>query len=240
MRRVVLLLMRMALVTTACGGDGTALTTAVATTTSPATTQTTAPPASSTPPPPPPSTVATTTTLPPTTTTEAATTTTTTTTTTTVPTGGPYLVDEGDFFPDPYPGSLQAHGSGCVTGGALLLPDGVWFGFAEALASGTITFDLACCYTGAAAMTKATDDGEEAFDFYIRNMNPKTYPVPIAGSARVWYIDMTSPNVSVPLEIPLAAWPHPGSYVPCPGQYCAVWLYVNGGEATGIVEQYLP
>jgi hypothetical protein len=149
-------------------------------------------------------------------------------------------VDEGAFFPNPYPGSLDAHGSGCVTGGAALLPDGVWFGFAEGLTPDTITFDLACFYTGAVAAIKAAEDGEETFDFYIRNLNPKTYPVPIAATARVWYVDMTADDVSIPIEIPLATWPTPSSYLSYPCEYCPVWLYVNDGEATGIVEQYLP
>jgi len=149
-------------------------------------------------------------------------------------------VDEGAFFPPPYPGSLDAHGSGCVVPGGPLLPDGVWFGFAETLSSGTIGFDLACFYTGAIAVTKAAEDGVEAFDFYVRNNNPNIYPVPIAATARVWYVNMTSPDVSIPAEIPLAAWPHPDSFVSYPCEYCPVWLYVNGGEATGIVEQYLP
>ncbi len=241
MRRIVLLLMSMALAATACGDDGSALTT-TAVTTAPATTATSAPPSTTAAPPPPPSTPVTTT-LPPTTTTAAPTTTTaitTTTTATTVPAGGPYLVDEGNFFPDPYPGSLDAHGSGCVTGGTGLLPDGVWLGYAETLSSGTIGFDLVCFYSWPVADAKAAEDGVVAIDFYVRNLNPNTYPVPVATTARVWYIDMTSGNPGIPDEIPLAAWPHPGSYVPYPCDYCPVWLYVNDGEATGIVEQYLP
>jgi hypothetical protein len=37
-------------------------------------------------------------------------------------------------------------------------------------------------------------------------------------------------------------WPDTGGtrYVPCPGDYCAAWVYVNGGVITELVEQYLP
>jgi hypothetical protein len=185
--------------------------------------------------------VATTSTTVGTTSTSVATTSTTTstTTTTTVPESF-YLVDTTDFFPDPFPGSNDAHGSGCVTPGFDALPNGVWFGFAEGVGGGTITFDLACFFTGPAAVAAAAADGQEAFDFYIRNKVATTFAVPVAADARVWYIDASSGDVSSPTEIPLAAWPHPASFLACPGEYCSVWLYVNGGRATGIVEQYLP
>ena len=147
-----------------------------------------------------------------------------------------YAVDEGDFIPDPLPGSDDAHGSGCVVDPSQPLPDGVWFGYAESVFGGTITFDLGCFFTGAAAAAAATADGAEAFDFYIRNLNPVTYAVPIDPAARVWYVD----GSVVMTEIPLASWPTPASFLSCPGDFCSVWLYVNAGSATGIVEQYLP
>jgi hypothetical protein len=102
---------------------------------------------------------------------------------------------------------------------------------------GTITFDLGCFFTGPAAVAAATADGEEAFDFYIRNQNPKTYSVPIAGGADVFIVDQVT---IVSSQIAAASWPSADSFLPCPGEFCAVWVYVNGGEATGIVEQYLP
>ena len=120
----------------------------------------------------------------------------------------------------------------------MTLTDGIWFGFAEGISPGMITFDLACFWTGAAAEAKALEDGEESFDFYIRNNNPTNRQVLIAGSARVWYLDATG-DITL-IEIAPNQWPHPSSYLLCPGEYCSVWLYVNGGQATGIVEQYLP
>ena len=30
------------------------------------------------------------------------------------------------------------------------------------------------------------------------------------------------------------------AYAECPGEFCGVWLYVNDGVVTEIVEQYVP
>lgn len=243
MRRAALLLLVMTLMTTAAGcgdnvlGEDAGTTAAPVSSESPATTE--APPTSEAPattatPPPPATTMAPTTTAAPATT--AAPTTTVAPPTTA---GTTYVVNESNFFPDPLPGSDQAHGSGCVVpGGSMTLTDGIWFGFVEGISPGMITFDLACFWTGAAAEAKALEDGEESFDFYIRNNNPTNRQVPISGSARVWYLDATG-DITL-MEIAPNQWPHPSSYLMCPGDYCSVWLYVNGGQATGIVEQYLP
>ena len=83
-----------------------------------------------------------------------------------------------------------------------------------------------------------TADGAEAFDFYIRNQNPSVYSVPISPSAQVYYMDMVGgPD---PTPIALSSWPTSASFQTCPSDHCAVWLYVNGGAATWIDEQYLP
>ena len=248
MRRLPALVMAAALVTAAagCGDDGSVLgqngTTAApttqgpptsqapqpteATTTLPPTTVTTAPPATTAPIPPP----TTTTTLPPMTTTTLP-----PTTTTVAPVS---YEPPADFFPDPLPGSDQAHGSGCVVpGGSMTLPDGIWFGYVTAFSPGMLTFDLACFWTGQVAEDKAAEDGEEAFDFYIRNMNPTTRQVPLSGSAQVWYVPET---VTMPTAIPVTDWPTIYSFLTCPADWCSVWLYINGGVVTHLVEQYLP
>lgn len=243
MRRIAPLLLAISLVAAAagCGDDALVLgdgsTTAAPETTAPPVTPATTPPATTAAPA---TTAVPATTQPPATT--AATTTEATTTTTAAPpttAGIVYEVDESNFFPPPLPGSNQAHGSGCVIpGDGATLPDGIWFGFVTAFTPGTLTFDLACFWTGAAAEAKALEDGEEAFDFYIRNMNPRTFPVSIDGSARFWYLDATA-DITL-IEIPPTQWPHPDSFLNCPAQYCSVWLYVNGGDATALTEQYLP
>ena len=157
--------------------------------------------------------------------------------TSTVPPTPLFVVDESAFFPAPLAGSADAHGSGCVADTAAPLPDGIWFGFVEAFTPPTITFDLACLWTGAAAEAAATADGAEVFDSYIRNMNPATFAVAVAPTARAWYLD---PPTLAQTEVGALDWPTPASFLTCPGEYCSVWLYVNAGRATGIVEQYLP
>lgn len=212
MRRHTLLLLTLALILTACGDDDTATTATTATTTTTTAASTTAP------------------------TTTVATTTSTTAPTTTTTAPPVFVVDTADFFPDPLPGSAEANGSGCVS--SPTLGDGIWFGFAHAVADGTITFDLACFFTGPAAVAAATADGAEAFDFYIRNANPSTREVPMAADAKVYGVTDGAGGIEM---VPVVGWPpNPGGYVECPGEFCAVWLYVNGGVATGIVEQYLP
>ena len=220
MRRPATLLLMLMLLTAACGDDDSITTLTFPTTTTGASTTST--------------TGGTTTTA---VTTTAGVTTVPTTTTIPVTTIPLYLIDPTDFFPDVFGSPGDPHGSGCVVG-ADVLPAGVWFGFAEAVGGGTITFDLACFFTGDAAAAAAIADGEEVFDFYIRNQNPKVYSVPISGSVQVYYVDMiTAPE---PTPIVPTSWPTSASFQTCPSDHCAVWLYVNGGVATGIVEQYLP
>jgi hypothetical protein len=224
-RRNLIMSAVLAVAAAACGGGAAATSSTAATTTTAAPTTTT-------------TTAAATTTAATTTTTETPTTTAATTTTTaaTTTTATFYGIDTGSFFPAVFGDPGDPNGSGCIVG-ADVLPPGVWFGFADAVDGGTITFDLACFFTGAAATEAATADGAEAFDFYIRNQNPKTYSVPIASAASVFYVD---PTTIEPTPIGAESWPTADSFLPCPGEYCAVWLYVNGGTATGIVEQYLP
>ncbi len=205
--------------------------------------QTTQPPTTQAPTTQPPTTTTTTTQAP--TTTQAATTTAAPTTSTTSPppatTTTIYLVDPANFFPPKFPGNQGGHGSGCYADPGVL-PDGVWFGYPLAVAGGMITFDLACFYTGAEANAEAAADGESTpvpNDYYIRNFNPLTFAVPIAAGASAWYLDPISLQ---PTEIPASTWPTAASFYAtiCPGEYCSIWIYVNGGEATDIVEQFLP
>lgn len=173
-----------------------------------------------------------------------------TTTTLAVTTTAPIVFAVGDLsIPPPVLGSAgDPHGSGCVIGDTDVLPDGIWMGFAEAVsfpagAAGTITFDLACYFSGAAADAAANADyggtagAEEGF--HIRNQNPKSFAVQVSPEAEVYSIDAAGPTW-FPEPIPLSSWPSPSSWLPCPGETCAVWLFVNGGAATAIVEVFLP
>lgn len=222
-----------ALIVGACNGaaDGTS-------TTTPASTTTTAAPSTTTP---------TATTVPAeTTTTEAPTTVATTTTTqaptTTAITAGPFLTEQPLSLapPAPLPGSAGASGSGCAPG-AGPLPDGIWFGFVPAIVGNELDFDLACFYFGDIAYDEGEADGEEVNnDYYIRNQNPTIRTVAVAADAVVWTLG-TFDGVGEHSEVPYSDWPAPGpSYIECPGDFCLVWLYVNDGEVTELVEQFVP
>jgi hypothetical protein len=139
-------------------------------------------------------------------------------------------------FPAVFGNAGDPNGSGCAPGGDVL-PDGVWFGYAEGVAQGVITFDLACYFTDAAADTAslAGDCDTEFGQYCVRNNNPKTFAVPISGTADVFYIEAGTWKMN---PVAPSAWPVSGSYLTCPGQQCGAWLYINGGDATGIVEMF--
>ena len=221
MRRLTLAI-AIALVAGACGDDATTTTTTttIATRTEATTT-----------------TVATAATTGATTTTTTEPSTTTRVSTTTVPY---YSVAWYGMFPDALLTPSDGHGSGCAPPGDVL-PAGIWFGYAKAFSAGTLTFDLGCFFTGAAGVAAATADGEVGYDldFYIRNMNPKLFTIDLDPSGTAYAIDVSAPDVT-PVAGPMTDWPVGTGYVDCPGDVCAVWVFVNEGVVTELVEQYLP
>ena len=148
---------------------------------------------------------------------------------------------QATLFPaDPLPGSDGASGSGCAPG-AGPLPSGIWYGHILAAAPGAIEFDLACFYFGEIAWEVAAGVGEEANnDYWIVNDNRLLRTVPLDAEAVVWSIpgDLTDLQ---PLRYD-TEWPPDWerAYAECPGEFCGVWLYVNDGVVTEIVEQYVP
>jgi len=166
-------------------------------------------------------------------------TTTPVTTTTAAEVSADFEVGEPTLLPwEPLAGSGGASGSGCAPG-AGPLPDGVWFGYAIAIAGDAVDFDLACWYFGDIAWEKAAEVGEEApNDFWIVNANPTLRTVAVAEDVTVFEID---PDCCDFLEVPFAEWPaHPEGYIQCPGDGCGIWLLVNDAVVTEIVEQYAP
>lgn len=131
------------------------------------------------------------------------------------------------------------HGSGCAPGPGPL-PDGVWFGMGRGLSPAAIEFDLACFYTGSAAIDQAAARGLETpppNDYLIVNDQPTLRTEPIADDAVAW-----RPGSGT--EATAVTWPaftaDPGPYLACPGDACRVWLYVNGGVVTEVAGQYVP
>lgn len=137
---------------------------------------------------------------------------------------------------DPLPGSGGAGGSGCVPATAPL-PDGVWFGFIVAWDASGVVFDPACFYGNEAAFAKAAERGDEPppNGFYILNDDKAARRVEVApgADARTNY-----PDAKLTDYAGLRA--NPGAYQPCPGEWCAFWLFVNGGRVTSLRPQYLP
>jgi len=149
------------------------------------------------------------------------------------------VVGSPEIYPGaPIPGSAGAGGSGCAPGTGQL-PDGVWFGYVHATGATSIDFDLACLYVGDIAVAKGAEDGVEVdIDYYIRNNNPALRTVPVATAGTVYEIEATTIDF---LTVAFADWPvDPAGYIACPSDWCGVWLFVNGGEVTEILEQYFP
>ena len=119
------------------------------------------------------------------------------------------------------------------------MPDGVWFGYVVAKSAADIDFDLACFYFGDIAYTEGAADGEEVNnDYYVRNVNPTLRTIPVAPTVAVHEIDAGSIGF---LTVPFSGWPvDPSAYISCPSNSCNVWLFINGGEVTEILEQYTP
>lgn len=147
-----------------------------------------------------------------------------------------------NFIPDTtnatasLPGSGGAGGSGCLPANAPL-PDGVWFGFIVAWDAESVTFDPACWYGGEAAFAKAAERGDEPppNGFLIVNDDKATRRVAVVpgADAKTNYPDYTLTDFAG-----LRA--NPGPYQTCPGEWCAFWLFVNGGKATSLRPQYVP
>ena len=191
------------------------------------------------------STTAPSSTIPPTTTASTTAPSTTEVATTTEPTttgsAGPFhpVVPIRLAPPDPLPGSDGASGSGCAPGSEAL-PDGVWFVFAEERRPDAIVGDLACFWFGDIAYEVGGAAGEEvANDFYIGNDSDRLRTIEVSTGAVAWTLagDTTEGHSAIAYADWLGA---DSAYVDCPGDFCTVWLFVNDGRVTDIVEQYVP
>jgi hypothetical protein len=136
-------------------------------------------------------------------------------------------------FPAALPGSDEAGGSGCAPG-TDDLPDGIWFGYVTGRSAGRLDFDLACIWLGTPAHRRMVEAGvDPVTDFWTSNVNPKIRTVPVASDAAVYHL---APSVGMDL-ISYREW----LLGPCHGfeaRTCPVWLYVNGGRVTSVVEQF--
>jgi hypothetical protein len=138
-------------------------------------------------------------------------------TTTTAAASG-YVVTEPERFPAALPGSGGASGSGCRPGPDTL-PDGIWYGYLTARGSDSIGFDLACL------TADPTIDG----GYRLENVNPKIRTFEVQPSTEVHYL---TPE----WRYARTAYGH---WFDVPFMIeGGVWLYINGGSITEIVEQF--
>ena len=133
----------------------------------------------------------------------------------------------------------RATGSGCSAAGADALPDGRWFGYVDTASPTSISFDLACWFTGQAAIDATTEDGAESpppNDFHIRNDNPQHRTVAVGPDTTVdWLPTPGDPATAEATSYETwVAERADRSYQP------GVWIVVAGGQISAITEQYVP
>lgn len=131
----------------------------------------------------------------------------------------------------------RALGSGC-TPGAGDLPDGRWFGYVTNASDDSVVFDLACWFSGTAAIDASAEDGEESpppNDYYIRNQNEMLRTVPVAAETFVNWLPTGDPAdaSTSSYEVWLSERTN-RAYLP------GVWLQVTDGAIVLIDEQYVP
>jgi hypothetical protein len=166
----------------------------------------------------------TTTTEPPTTTSTTVPRTTTTTVAPTTTVDFWYAVSEPTYYPPPQPGAGPYLGSGCSPGTSHL-PDGIWFGRLVDARPSRSSFDLMCF-----APSPPGHDGVAV----ISNTNPLLRTVPVERGATVFAIAVDGGWTLMPYD---AWYEEPPSYGFCPPEGCwLVWLYVNNGAVTEIVQ----
>ena len=167
------------------------------------------------------------------TTTTAQTTTTpsipTTTTTPTPSTTGQTPTDTNDL----------ASRSGCKPGTQETLPDGEWYGYIVDLDASEVEFDLACWFSGDAAVMAASEDGAESpppNDYYVRNENETVRVLAVGDSAEVEYLA----NGGDPNTVTTSAYQdwyvewEVSDFVP------GYWVTIEDGQITRIAQQYVP
>jgi hypothetical protein len=130
-------------------------------------------------------------------------------------------------------------GSGCTPGDAVTLPEGEWFGSVVSASQSGIEFDLACWFTGEAAVEAAAEDGAESpppNDYYVRDDNPQIRSLPVSPDTEVtWY-----PSIGDPTSEIVVSYPDWVDEVTARGLGLGVWLDVIDGEVVRIREQWVP
>ena len=129
-----------------------------------------------------------------------------------------------------------ADGSGCSPGSDTSLPEGRWYGIVVNSTEDSLEFDLACRFTGQAAIDASAEDGEESpppNDYYVRNQDSRTRTLAIAATTPVVFYptgDPASEGYST-----FGAW---RDMVATRGNFFGVWLTVVDGTVVSMIEQW--
>ena len=135
---------------------------------------------------------------------------------------------EGELSDEPPLTGDAVSGSGCSPGGNEL-SDGWWYGTLDGAVASEVTFDLACYYTGDAAVEEAAARGDEVNnDFYVVNDNPQLRTVTVGADATASCVEVGSAAGTADCALGDVS-----------GDW-AVWLRVQDGEVDRVVEQYAP
>lgn len=131
-----------------------------------------------------------------------------------------------------------ASGSGC-TPGSDQLPEGEWYGLWVALEEDVVEFDLACWFTGEAAVIASAEDGEESpppNDYYVRNESDQVRFVPVTSDVPVvWYPDPGDPTTEA-----VTMYEFWREDVESSEFALAIWITIEGGVIVSIREQWVP
>ncbi len=129
--------------------------------------------------------------------------------------------------------------SGCKPGTEDSLPDGEWYGYIVDLTASEIEFDLACWFSGDAAVLAASEDGAESpppNDYYVRNESEAVRSLGVDSVTEVEYLaNGGDPNTvtTTSYEDWHVEW-EISDFVP------GYWLTIEDGKVTRISQQYVP
>lgn len=135
------------------------------------------------------------------------------------------------------PPSHEAEGSGCAPG-TDLLPDGDWYGVIADYSEQSVVFDLACFFTGEAAIKAAAEDGEESpppNDYYVRNESDVLRDLIVDPATPViWYLN------GDPASETKGRFEDWVDVLASRGFFFGIWVTIEGGDVVAIEEKWVP
>lgn len=133
--------------------------------------------------------------------------------------------------------ALGPDGSGCTPGPGDL-PDGRWFGEIASFDSEGISFDLACWFSGDAAVEASAEDGEESpppNDYYVRNDNDLLRQITVDQETPVlWYLS-GDPN-----DFEEGTFEEWIQFLEDEGPRLGIWVTIADDQVTEIEEMWVP